>query len=80
MRILDSKEYEAILSWNKEGNAIAIHEPYDLASGVLTTHFEASDDMKFDSFVRKLYRWGFSKLSVDGGKDMYFHPVSQEVQ
>ena len=80
MRILDSKEYEAILSWNKEGNAIAIHEPYDLVSGVLTTHFEASDDMKFDSFVRKLYRWGFSNLSVDGGKDMYFHPVSQEVQ
>jgi len=74
MRILDSKEYEAILSWNKEGNAIAIHKPYDLVSGVLTTHFEASDDMKFDSFVRKLYRWGFSKLTVDGGKDMYFHP------
>ena len=76
MRILDSKEYEAIFSWNKKGNAIVIYKPYDLVSEVLTTHFEASDDMKFDSFVRKLYRWGFSKLTIDGGKDIYIHPVS----
>jgi len=78
MRILDSKEYEDIISWNKEGNAIAIHEPYDLVSEVLTTHFEARDDMKFDSFVRKLYRWGFSKLVVDEGENIYFHPYFRQ--
>lgn len=79
MNILDSKDYEAVFSWNKEGNAIVIHEPYDLVDEVLTTHFEARDDMKFDSFVRKLYRWGFSKLVADQKSDegeyIYFHPV-----
>lgn len=80
MRILDSKEYESIFSWNKAGNAIIIHKPYELVSEVLTNHFGAKDDMKYDSFLRKLYRWGFSKLIVGGksaeGDNLYIHEVS----
>lgn len=80
MRILDSEEYKQIFSWNKKGDAIVIHKPYDLISQVLTTHFDAKEDMKFDSFLRKLYRWGFSKHVVEGpeseGEHMYIHDVS----
>jgi len=82
MRILDSKKYESIFSWNKAGDAIIIHKPYELISEVLTTHFGAKDDMKYDSFLRKLYRWGFSKLIVGGksseGEHLYIHENFRE--
>mmetsp|Transcript_26168 Transcript_26168/g.38713 ORF Transcript_26168/g.38713 Transcript_26168/m.38713 type:complete len:481 (+) Transcript_26168:43-1485(+) len=82
MRILDSEEYKETFSWNKKGDAIIIHKPYDLISQVLTTHFDAKEDMKFDSFLRKLYRWGFSKHIVDGpdseGEHMYIHDNFQK--
>jgi hypothetical protein len=54
MRILDSEEYIAIFSWSKSGKSIVIHQPYELISKVLVKHFDAKEDMKFDSFLRKV--------------------------
>lgn len=79
MRILDSEEYIDIFSWSKSGKSIVIHQPYELISKVLVKHFDAKEDMKFDSFLRKLYRWGFSKKTADEedgdeeGAHIYIH-------
>jgi len=54
MRILDSEEYIDIFSWSKSGKSIVIHQPYELISKVLVKHFDAKEDMKFDSFLRKV--------------------------
>ncbi len=83
MRILDTQEYDDIFSWNRKGNAIVIHKPSDLIGEVLTKHFDAKEGMKFDSFLRKLYRWGFAKHVIsegerggDEGEHIYAHTVS----
>jgi len=80
MRILDTQEYDEIFSWNRKGNAIVIHKPSDLIGEVLTKHFDAKEGMKFDSFLRKLYRWGFAKHVIsegerggDEGEHIYAH-------
>jgi len=54
MRILDSEEYISIFSWSKSGKSIVIHQPYELINKVLVKHFDAKEDMKFDSFLRKV--------------------------
>ena len=54
MTVLDSAVYSHIFAWTKSGRSISIYKPYDLVSDVLTTHFDAKSDMKFDSFLRKV--------------------------
>ena len=56
MKILDSEEYINIFSWSPSGKSFIIHKPYELVSVVLTKHFDAKEDMKFDSFLRKVRR------------------------
>eukprot|EP00557_Chaetoceros_sp_GSL56_P003517 CAMPEP_0176487994 /NCGR_PEP_ID=MMETSP0200_2-20121128/6454_1 /TAXON_ID=947934 /ORGANISM="Chaetoceros sp., Strain GSL56" /LENGTH=458 /DNA_ID=CAMNT_0017884911 /DNA_START=133 /DNA_END=1509 /DNA_ORIENTATION=+ len=80
MAILDSEEYKDIFAWTKSGKSFSIYKPYDLINKVLVVHFDGKCDMKFDSFLRKLYRWGFTKRSssdeIDGegdGGQVYFH-------
>lgn len=80
MKILDSEEYKDVFAWTKSGKSFSIYKPYDLISKVLVVHFDGKCDMKFDSFLRKLYRWGFTKRSssdeIDGegdGGQVYFH-------
>lgn len=82
MTVLDSGVYSHIFSWTKSGRSISIYKPYDLVSDVLTTHFDAKSDMKFDSFLRKLYRWGFSKRKIeeeefDENGQLYYHELFQ---
>lgn len=83
MRILETQEYDEIFSWNRKGNAVVIHKPSHLIGEVLTKHFDAKEGMKFDSFLRKLYRWGFAKHVIsegerggDEGEHIYAHSVS----
>eukprot|EP00979_Chaetoceros_neogracilis_P012466 scaffold3333_cov233-Chaetoceros_neogracile.AAC.4 len=70
----------------KSGKSIVIHQPYELISKVLVKHFDAKEDMKFDSFLRKLYRWGFSKKTADEedgdeeGAHIYIHNHFQKSQ
>ncbi len=85
MRILDSEAYDDIFAWSRDGDGIVIHKPYDLIDKVLTIHFGAKEDIRFDSFLRKLYRWGFSKrvvenLDDDEGEHTYCHRVSHLIR
>ncbi|GAX26821.1 hypothetical protein FisN_9Lu101 [Fistulifera solaris] len=50
-------EQEAI-HWLKDGTIIAVRDPDELYSTWLVKFFGS---LKYDSFIRKVYRWGFRK-------------------
>lgn len=77
----------AAISWLSNGCGFIIRHPYLLTQDVLPRYFK---HCKFDSFTRKLYRWGFRKNDVpatgsqadgDCGTDMEggFGPVNMTV-
>jgi len=74
MNILDNKNYANIISWNESGDAFEIHD-------IKSLEREVFPDLKFTSFRRKLYRWGFSKISDSRCRQSplkalnYFHRV-----
>lgn len=60
MGVLNSHEFDDAIKWNKTGDAICIFsKPF--TDKVLTKHFQGT---KFESFTRKLNRWGF-KRAID---------------
>jgi hypothetical protein len=44
--------------WTKNGTVVVVRDPEDLYSTWLVKFFGS---LKYDSFIRKLYRWGFRK-------------------
>lgn len=58
MSVLDSEDFIDILKWAPDGKAFCINQHEEFESTVLPTCFDLT---KFSSFLRKLYRWGFSK-------------------
>lgn len=58
MSVLDSEDFIDILRWAPDGKAFCINKHDEFENTVLPTCFSLS---KFSSFLRKLYRWGFSK-------------------
>ena len=54
--ILAEPSYSSIISWNDAGNAFIIYDVDAFVSTVMPMHFQNS---KFDSFIRRMRRWGF---------------------
>lgn len=54
--ILAEPKYSSIVSWNDEGTAFLIHDVDAFVSTIMPAHFQQS---KFDSFTRRMRRWGF---------------------
>jgi len=82
MYLLADKDFVDIASWTPDGKKFTIYNPKEFESKVLPKYFKES---KFSSFLRKLYRWGFSKRSdgVDGARldrnsPTYFHEKFQK--
>lgn len=73
MQILDSKEDVESLWWTPDGRAFTIR-PVTFGSMVLPKYFEGS---KFESFTRKLNRWGFRRATdqESPGTFTFFHPL-----
>jgi len=59
MLLLDSEEYVDIVAWNSHGRSFVIRDEKEFEYRVLHTHFNAG---LYSSFIRKLYRWGFSRI------------------
>lgn len=67
---------EHIISWTPDGKSFIIHNMQTFQNYILPHYFNG---IKFDSFQRKLYRWGFTKnLKVKGMEydDIYYTPSS----
>lgn len=77
MIVLSIEEFEPIISWDALGVSFTIHDADRLSKEVLPKFFKG---VKYSSFLRKLYRWGFGKRRETSGKKVrdlsYSNPVS----
>ena len=65
MSVLESKKYDDIISWSLDGKAFIIKNEEEFENIVLPHCFKLS---KFSSFLRKLYRWNFSKSRMHSSR------------
>lgn len=66
MSVLDSHNFDDILCWAADGKAFTINKQEEFESIILPKCFNL---LKFSSFLRKLYRWGFSKSKAHATRD-----------
>jgi len=67
MYVLEIGEYDDIVSWSTDGMAFVVKDPRAFTEKILQVLLQMS---KFESFIRKLSRWGFAKrLSKEGTKN-----------
>lgn len=61
MAVLNSDAYKTIITWSPDGRSFIFLDSNSFERVVLPSIFKVA---KFDSFLRKLYRWGFSKCQT----------------
>jgi hypothetical protein len=76
MQIIDSPEYGDCIWWNSPGDGFLL-VPKKFTEKVVKKYFQGT---KFESFTRKLNRWGFKRVRKGGspaGVLMYHHDLFQ---
>jgi len=58
--LLNSEAYDHILAWTQDGKAFVIKDQNEFVRTILLNHLKGG---KYSSFIRKLYRWGFNRVS-----------------
>jgi len=71
MEILSIQEYEDIISWLPNGKSFLINDKKKL-NDVLSCHFQG---IKYDSFIRKLNRWGFRITKIRSSTSACAHEL-----
>ena len=66
---------EDAVTWLPDGKSFVVVDDDVFVQKVLSHDFKAS---KYSSFVRKLHRWGFVRLTSVTGKDCFHHPLFQK--
>ena len=69
MEILSNEGWVESIQWCPGGEAFEILNPTAFSNDILPMYFKNS---KYNSFVRKLYRWGFRMKSVQC-KNVFYH-------
>jgi hypothetical protein len=64
------------VAWLPDGKSFVVVSPDLFCNRILANVFKES---KYASFVRKLHRWGFVRLTSGTGTDCFSHPVSLRV-
>uniref|UniRef100_A0A7S2HHP5 HSF-type DNA-binding domain-containing protein n=1 Tax=Helicotheca tamesis TaxID=374047 RepID=A0A7S2HHP5_9STRA len=72
MEALSSEEAAGSVKWLPNREAFDIIKPYDFASKVLPVFFKQS---QFESFIRKLNRWGFRRIIRGPDSGAFYHPL-----
>ena len=82
MYVLEHREFEDIITWSFNGQTFIIKDPKTFTENVLPPLFKIA---KFESFQRKLDRWGFAKRRGAGRIGLvspetwwYYHPCFQK--
>lgn len=65
---------EEAVAWLPDGKSFVIVNPDIFCRDVLNKIFK---EAKYASFVRKLHRWGFVRLTSGTGTDCFHHPMFQ---
>merc|ERR1712150_117930 len=70
MKILFRSEYEDVISWSTDGRCFTIHDKENLIRIFSECYFQ---DTKYESFRRKLHRWGFKTMKKGTNAGAYYH-------
>ncbi|GKY91099.1 hypothetical protein MPSEU_000082700 [Mayamaea pseudoterrestris] len=65
---------ENIVAWLPDGKSFVIVDPKLFVKIVLGPVFKHT---KYASFVRKLHRWGFQRMTSGSGTECFYHPLFQ---
>ena len=63
---------EEVVAWLPDGKSFVVVKPDEFVTLVLNPIFKQA---KYTSFVRKLHRWGFVRLTSGTGTDCFHHPL-----
>jgi hypothetical protein len=74
METIRSHYDEDIVAWLPDGRSFVIVNPEKFVEKILAPNFK---DCKYSSFVRKLNRWGFARLTSGTGTDCFYHALFQ---
>jgi len=75
MATLVENPNEHAVAWLPDGKSFVVVDPDSFVEAVLKKTFKQS---KYASFVRKLHRWGFVRLTSGTGTDCFHHPLFQK--
>ena len=56
------------ICWLPDGDGFVIKDPAAIKKYALPRFFKTA---KYESFIRKLYRWGFKRLNAENGENIY---------
>ncbi len=76
MMAKNPKKDEAF-EWLPDGKSFVVVDPVLFCKEILDPRFKQS---KYGSFVRKLHRWGFIRLTSGTGTDCFHHPLFQKLK
>lgn len=65
---------ERYVAWLSDGRSFVVIQPDEFINVIYSQTFKNS---KYASFVRKLNRWGFARLTSGTGTDCFYHPLFQ---
>jgi hypothetical protein len=68
MDLLNSGDFTSSMSWLADGSGFSLH-PEVFMKDILPKHFEGT---KFESFTRKLNRWGFKRIAGEDAPEDTF--------
>mmetsp|Transcript_895 Transcript_895/g.2254 ORF Transcript_895/g.2254 Transcript_895/m.2254 type:complete len:565 (-) Transcript_895:481-2175(-) len=73
----DGPSNDDAFEWLPDGKSFVIVDPDLFCTEILDRKFKQS---KYGSFVRKLHRWGFIRLTSGTGTDCFHHPLFQRTK
>jgi len=75
MQAMSENPNEDAVAWLPDGKSFVVVRPNQFVDLVLKKVFK---ECKYSSFVRKLHRWGFVRLTSGTGTDCFHHPLFQK--
>ena len=72
MSVLENKAFRHFISWLDDGKSFIILNQDAFTRCVLPSEFKTA---KYESFTRKLYRWGFRRVASSMKDRAFFHPL-----
>lgn len=80
MQEFQKQANEEAIAWLPDGLSFVIVSKERLLKDILPSpglsqpKLSNNKDMKYESFIRKLHRWGFTRLAAGTGLDCFYHP------
>jgi hypothetical protein len=70
-QLLESHEFDDIISWQPNGRSFTLHDAQGFADSVMPKYFKQT---KFRSFQRQLNLYDFKRIMSGSDKGEYYHP------